>query len=600
MKKLLSLFMLLLMSASAAISQCPGCITNMSCISVPAKPTICPDTLPDGYALQYYETDVSFYLPAEFVDANSGFNVTLNELHVTGVIGMPFGLSFQSSAVNDIFYPSSNPPSTEYGCAKFCGTPLQPGTYYITVYVTAYVNVLGINQESDDSFVLPITILPSTSGNTSFTSSASSGCAPLTASFTSNFPSGGNPNYHYSWDFGNGNQSSLEAPPAQTFNLPGTYIVSLQTDIDTFGYFLSSVTVNNSDCEDLLGGQPDYYIKIREGATEVYNNAGSYVENTVPATFNFPTLTLNNSTYTIEVWDNDIFMGGGQTGDDDCSSVSFNGHTSGQYNLVNGSLSVSFFVDHPILNYADTDTIIVYPIPAISLFETLPNDTICAGDSVTFVVHGGDSWQWYLDGMPVINQTDSIYHALVAGEYQVMVYNAAGCQQNGPLVNVSLLAAPPYPNFYPSGNMLQTMITGYAYQWYFEGSPIVGATSASCPVSQTGNYALELIASSGCTSMSSPFYAVAQSISEPSLLVDAKIYPNPASDKMTLEFANPAAIEVMMQICDMRGRVLQSRLLGDAMAFNESIDVSALANGLYMLVLQANGIKTVIRFAVDR
>ena len=519
------IFVFLLASFLLSNAQCPGCITNLSCTSNPAKPTICPDTLPDGTAMINYEEDVSFYLPAQFVDQGTGLNVTLNELHVTGVSGMPYGLQFESSSATNIFYPSSNPPTTEYGCARFCGIPLIPGDYIITVYVTAYVTVLGINQIEYDVFDLPIRINPNPTSNASFTISNPVGCTPLTTDFIVNYPSGGNTNYSYAWDFGNGNTSSLEVPSAQIYSNPGVYYVSCETQVDTLDYTISSVTVLTSDCSD-IGFEPDYYIKIFDGTTEVYNNSSSYASNQPTVTFNFPPIILNDNTYSIEVWDNDDLLGGGQPGDDECGTVTFNGHTQGAYTLIDGSLIVSFSVDHAVLTFSDTDSVVVYPSPQISVFEVIPNDTICDNDSMFIRVVGGETWQWYINGSGIQSAIDSIYVPMIDGAYYVAASNSYGCMVNSANMYIAFLASPPYPNFYQNGNTLFCTNAGFQYQWYFNDQPISGATSQTCTIDSTGYYIVELIASNGCATPSVPYYAILQSISEYDV-AEIKFYPNP-------------------------------------------------------------------------
>lgn len=573
MIRIISAASIILFLSYSAAAQCSGCVSDTTCTHNPAKPTICPSVLPDGYAMQSYQADLSFYLPAQFQDSATGFNVTLNELHVTGVVGMPYGLQFTSSSATDIFYPSSNPPATEHGCARFCGTPLIPGSYVITVYVTAYVTVLGMSQTSDDSFEIPLTILPNPSSNASFTTSNPAGCVPLSTGFSANYSSNGNPHYSYSWDFGNGNQSSLETPPQQIYSTPGNYIVSLETTIDTLSYSLSSVHIVNSDCDDPFDG-PDYYIKIRRNNTEIFNNSGSYVSNNTSPTFTFTPIILEDSTYYINVWENDDFMGGGQAGDDECGTVSFNGHTAGSYTLVNGALTVTFTILHDILTFSDEDTIVVYPVPEIISYTAWPDDTACVSDSMTLMVCGGDAWQWYLNNSAVINAADSFYSPLVSGEYHVVVSNSFGCQISSPVMSVEIMSNPPYPTFFPSGNQLITYLTGYSYQWYLDGSPLPGETTSSISVYETGYYSLQLIATNGCTNMSADFYAVAQSIDD-IYKTELSVYPNPVQNVL---FIDPVPEEAAWWIFDVTGRVVQSGKLKE-----NSIDVSGLESGVYLI-----------------
>ncbi|MCB0401102.1 MAG: PKD domain-containing protein, partial [Flavobacteriales bacterium] len=55
----------------------------------------------------------------------------------------------------------------------------------------------------------------------------STGCAPLTITFTDN-TSLGDPATSWLWNFGDGNFSTLQNPPAHTYTTPGTYFVSFQ------------------------------------------------------------------------------------------------------------------------------------------------------------------------------------------------------------------------------------------------------------------------------------------------------------------------------------------------------------------------------------
>jgi hypothetical protein len=589
MKRYTCIILLILLGCvSKANAQCPGCIVDASCVVSPAAPALCPDTLPSGTAMQYYDEDVTFYMPAQFVDVGTGFNVTLNQIVVTGVVGLPYGLSFESSSSNNIFYPSSNPPLTEHGCAKFCGTPLLAGDYVITVFITAHVTVLGLNQTQDDSFEIPVTILPATGGNNSFTINNPLGCVPLTTSFSANYQSQGNPAYSYVWDFGNGQVSTDENPPAQTYTQPGAYVISLETTIDTLGYFLSSVDISGSpsQCDDIFDG-PDYYIKIFEGTTLMYQS--SHVTNQSSATFNFPTLSLNNAIYSIEVWDDDVFMGGGATGDDWCTTVSFNGNTAGSHFYNSNGLNISFMIDHPVLNFQESDTVHVYPVPDFGGYVILPDNAVCEGDSITIMTGGNDSWQWYADDLPMAGETDSILVVTQTGLYHVQLMNQYGCITSGTQELLTIVAWPPVPTFWQSGNTLQTMMSGYALQWFLEGNPIPGATQQTYTITQSGMYSLQADAGHGCSVMSDDYYASYTFVEEfhhPEFR-NLMIFPNPASDVLSISFEAEKAMILKLDISDLPGRkVYSSQITVTPGSFMESLKVSHLPSGIYLISLK--------------
>ncbi|MEI6765366.1 MAG: T9SS type A sorting domain-containing protein [Bacteroidota bacterium] len=578
------------LSGNFAFAQCPGCQVNMTCTVSPAQPKICPDVMPSGTAMQPYSEDISFYLPANFDDPGSGYNVDLDQLDVLSVVGLPYGLSFQTSASpSNIYYPTSNPPASEHGCAKICGTPIAAGQYTITVFVLAHVTVtsLGISQTSNSSFSIPLTILPGTSANAGFTISNPSGCAPMNTNFTTNYISNSNPGFHYTWTFGNGNQSTLETPPTQYYPSAGNYIVHLNTVVDTIGYFLSGITVNAATgCDDAPWSAPDYYFVLRENGTLVYTSA--YVDNTdPPVSFSFAPFPMNNTTYSINIWDYDTGL---QGGDDDCGTISFNGWDTGTHTLQSGNLIVTYTIDHPVITLDDYDTIKVYATPIVSQIAYQPADTVCNGSSVLLSVNtsGADFYQWYKDTTAILNAVDSFYFATTTGKYYVEASNIHGCRTNSNIKKVTVLPNPPKPTFWIIGNTLNTNVTGYNLQWYYEDSLIAGATGMTYDFTQSGNYFLVSSNFFGCGTSSDTINVTYDNSGMPEnqSVTSFKVYPNPSSGRFTVAFdaVMPGNIKVM--VTDLLGREIFVEDMGFMSGpVNKEIDLSSFSKSIYLVKL---------------
>ncbi len=578
-------------------AQCPGCTINVGCTSTPAQPTICPSVMPDGVAMQPYDQDISFYLPSNFNDAGSGYNVDLTQLDVLSVSGLPYGLSFQTSAApSNSYYPTSNPPTTEHGCAKICGTPIMSGTYTITVFVLAHVNVTslgGLSQTSNSSFQLPITIHPAVASNSGFTIANAYGCAPLTTTFTANRHSNGNPNYHYTWNFGNGNMSNLETPTAQTYTNPGDYVVTLHTQIDTLPYYFSGFTINAApDCNDYPFSDPDYYFVLLLGGTTLYT--APYISNTsAPVTFSFTAIQLTNATYSIQTWDSD----GGLAGSDDhCGDFTFPGYTIGTYTLTSGNVVVTYTVTHPVLNFDDVDTIRVYQSPVVSALAISPNDSVCKLDSVMLSVTAtnGDIYQWYSDTNAINNADTSIYYAKTTGNYYVEVSNSFGCRTNSNAKKITFIDNPPKPGVWIIGNTLNTNLTGYNLQWYYEGSSLGSvATGMTYNVTQTGNYFLIATNSFGCSTSSDTIYVTYGSgIAENSAINGIQLMPNPNNGVFHLNFNTDIQNAVQVRINDMIGKeVYNQTFVSISGKVSQDIDLSNIQKGIYMVEIDAGSSK---------
>lgn len=108
-------------------------------------------------------------------------------------------------------------PSHTYGA---------PGTYTVTLVATAQ------NGQSDAEVKVDyVTIHPLPDAN--FTTTGNGCTVPFNVAFTNNSSTG--PDITYSWNFGNGQTSTLETPAAVTYSSAGTYSVDLTVTNTTTG-----------------------------------------------------------------------------------------------------------------------------------------------------------------------------------------------------------------------------------------------------------------------------------------------------------------------------------------------------------------------------
>lgn len=128
-----------------------------------------------------------------------------------------------------------------------------------------------------------------------FTVGTPSACNSLTTTFNNTTVGG----VSYTWDFGNGNTSALQNPPAETYNTPGTYFVTLDAtsgagctnsfsaSVEVFPDPTLNFTVTDESCAGSCDGQlvvgasgtgPFTYSWVGGGATNTNSNlcANSY------------------------------------------------------------------------------------------------------------------------------------------------------------------------------------------------------------------------------------------------------------------------------------------------------------------------------------
>jgi hypothetical protein len=71
-----------------------------------------------------------------------------------------------------------------------------------------------------------------------------------------------------------------------------------------------------------------------------------------------------------------------------------------------------------------------------------------------------------------------------------------------------------------------------------------------------------------------------------------KVYPNPTSDKITINITNQSFVDVKLQLINISGQIIYYKELNDIQNHNEEVDVTSFAKGIYYLkVNDGNKIK---------
>ncbi|MEO8087754.1 MAG: T9SS type A sorting domain-containing protein [Bacteroidota bacterium] len=550
-----------------------------------------PNVLPDATAGQYYSTDITFVLLLDTL------GLPITNYHITTVTGLPIGLNWQcNNYANGCNY---DPTVNLYGCANMSGTPLIPGSYVAHVTVIASISVVG-DQTVD--YPLPITVLPAQTTNNGFSMTNSSGCDPLTVSFTNNDPG----QLSYQWDFGDGIQSNLENPVPHTYTIPGDYIVT-QTVIPNIqpDYYLTSVTVNS--IPDNYGGpidDPDMYLLIDNATgTTVFDSRPAQNGLFPPQTWGIPNILLANENYTIHVWDED---GGLFGADDDLGVISFAGHgTSGNATATVGGATGSLNLDYvifqtPVNAIITTDTIHVFPSQQMPVLTLNGNTSFCEGDSLVLTSSEPIGNQWYVDSTILSGDTNTTYVVTQSGLYFLTVTNSFGCSATAYMTDtVHVYGNPPHPNILIAGDTLKCLLTGYNYQWLLNDTVLAGETNSYVVPLVSGNYSILISTNQGCADTSQVLFFTYTGINNGGVQsADILIYPNPANKTLHVECDQCNAAYLSMK--DVTGKtVFEKDLISQESHLHETIDVSGLEKGIYFLELNVGG-KNVARKIILR
>ncbi|HOZ40054.1 MAG TPA: T9SS type A sorting domain-containing protein [Flavobacteriales bacterium] len=552
-------------------AQCPGCTPDLSCVSDPAFPTLCPLSPPDATAGVAYQADITFWLPPIFTDPGTGFTVDFEQMTVTGVEGMPFGLEFETNAPGSVYYPQQN----AYGCARLCGTPLVAGTYAVDINILAGVNFNGFDLDVPQTFSIVLNVLPGIGGNASFTYGPTSGCGGVTASFEALIDGSPAPTF-YQWAFGNGGISDLAVPPAQTYTEPGTYVIGLQTSIG--GLVLNSVTltgVNGNWCGDVeepdvpfvgCTGDPDPYFVLTDATGGTFTSAT--LDNTFTGSWNDLGLLLDEPPYSISFYDEDAVSQNDLLG---TYNIPANGDGTYFINVAGGttgSLSISTEVQQ---TFFDTDTITVYALPTITLAANEVTGELCTTPD-TLV-----TYTWFHDGDTVPGATDPCLLPDGPGLWRVSGTTAQGCSA---LSDTAVVC--PTVTIERDGLTLFVPNVFTSYAWSSNGMPI-GGDQPFLIAPEDGTYTLTVTDANGCE-VTVTYVLSTVGMAEVTGGRPLPIFPNPNNGNFILTL--PADLgPAQAHLLDASGRVVQQYFLAGS---TEQQELSTTAEaGTYLLLVEA-------------
>jgi len=163
------------------------------------------------------------------------------------------------------------------------------------------------------------------------------------------------------------------------------------------------------------------------------------------------------------------------------------------------------------IRFGDTITVSFFPQP-IAIITPNTSTTICTGSQVILQANTllNHNYQWLLNGVPILNATNSNFAAAQAGAYRVIITNQQGCFDTANAINV-LVNPLPIVNI-NAGRLIAcvgdtiilraTQQTGFVYQWLRNGNAVANAQSDSLVTTLPGQYVLVVTDTNNCTAVS--------------------------------------------------------------------------------------------------
>ncbi len=217
-------------------------------------------------------------------------------------------------------------------------------------------------------------------------------------------------------------------------------------------------------------------------------------------------------------------------------------------------------------------TVLVSQPPVI----TISGETdICAGESTTLTANGGETYLWS-DGTTANTLTVGM-----AGSYQVIGYNAAGC---------NAMASATVTIWQPATTEFSIECPDSCYIWNGE---------SYC---QSGDYTQTLQTIYGCDSIVTLHLTTSVGITDRDNF-DFKVYPNPTNSVVNVQciMYNAQLDDVKLQLVDAYGRLLDVIETGRAPSLQTTqIDLSRYSKGIYFIKAVTNEKTIAVRKVVKQ
>ena len=233
-----------------------------------------------------------------------------------------------------------------------------------------------------------------------------------------------------------------------------------------------------------------------------------------------------------------------------------------------------------------TQTVTVFGLPPI---DAGPNDTACLSTNATLLATGGISYVW----SPAGSLSDPNIANPIAGPTSTTTYTVVGTATGGctnvDSVTVTVVGNPGLPSVAEVLDSLMCSPSYIAYQWYFNGVAIPGATSQNYNFTANGNYYVEVFNVLGCSTVSAVFSVNDVGVSEFEKAILLSIYPNPTSNDVTMEYLLQKPENVKINLMNIAGQLIYAEHINALVGKNKmTISLAEQAAGIYYLQIITN------------
>lgn len=233
-------------------------------------------------------------------------------------------------------------------------------------------------------------------------------------------------------------------------------------------------------------------------------------------------------------------------------------------------------------NASGSDSVIRYSYIAISPHVTPTitlnnNDSVCSGTVVQLKASYGQAFSWST------GQSSYLISVNSTGVYSVNVTDAFGCVATSQPVSIYVFPSIATPVISIHGDTLSSSATT-GNQWYYNGSPINGATGQTYVTTTVGGTYYVVVSDTAgvCSGTSSMLTGIRETST---IGLSYNLYPNPSHGISTLSIVSETGSPVLIEVMDVLGKSVYRETM-QAISRQQSekvIDLSGYSRGVYLL-----------------
>ncbi len=336
----------------------------------------------------------------------------------------------------------------------------------------------------------------------------------------------------------------------------------------------------------------------------VVSNASAYngKDNGTNITINANPTTSSSVTTTIACYGNNGVITVAASG----GTTPYSG--TGTHSVVAGTYSYTVSDNNGCTS--TTSTTITQPSASVTFTTVVTNNSSCTTvhtASISVTATGGTGTKTYSDNGGTSYQGASLFSSLATGTYTVKVKDANGCLSAASSIAVSTSSGITFTTAVVNATTCSTAngkitVTATGGAGVFNYSKDGGTTYQSSNIFNlmlAGTYSIKVKDPLGCYSSVTPVHVSAntggcRTMEENSIASSNTftVYPNPASDKITVMFSSDKVSNYTLKIVDISGRIIFNEGLNGGVGENQfELNLSTIAKGVYMILLESdNGI----------